>query len=99
MPAPTHPVNARATRALTLASMGTLCVLTAGALGITVLGKVHRPGEILDMPIPAPSGRMSVPQAAAAPAAPPVPIDKIIMAGRAVIADPALIENSAQGPL
>jgi len=87
----------RATRALALASVGTLCILTAGALGITVLGKVHRPGVTLDLP--APSGPAKPRPAAAAPAAPPAPIDKIIMAGRALIADPALIENSAQGPL
>jgi polysaccharide deacetylase 2 family uncharacterized protein YibQ len=79
--------------------MGTLCVLTAGALGITVLGKVHRPGVILDLSAPPPSKPATAPQAAAAPAAPPAPIDKIVMAGRALIADPALIENSAQGPL
>ena len=98
MPAPTHPAIARAARALTFASMGTLCVLTAGALGITVLGKVHRPGVILDLPAPPPSKQAAVSQAAAAPA-PPVPIDKIVMTGRALIADPALIENSVQGPL
>ena len=88
----------RATRALTLASMGTLCVLTAGALGITVLGKVHHPGVVLDLSAPPPSKQAMAPQAAV-PTAPPVTIDKIVMAGRALIADPALIENSAQGPL
>jgi hypothetical protein len=89
----------RATRALTLAGMGTLCVLTGGALGITVLGKVHRPGVVLDLPAPTSSKQISAPQIAAAPAPPPVVIDKIILAGRALIADPALIENSPQGPL
>lgn len=88
----------RATRALALASVGTLCVLTAVALGVTVLGKVHRPGVTLDLPAPAPSQRAPMPQAVA-PAAAPDPVDKIILAGRALIADPALIENSAQGPL
>lgn len=99
MPAPTHPAIARATRALAFASMGTLCVLTAGALGITVLGKVHRPGVILDLSAPPPAKPAMAPQAMASPAAPPVVIDKIVMAGRALVADPALIENSAQGPL
>jgi polysaccharide deacetylase 2 family uncharacterized protein YibQ len=89
----------RATRALTLAGMGSLCVLAAGALGITVLGKVHRPGVILDLPAPSPSKQALAPEAAAVPATPPVIIDKIVMSGRALIADPALIENSAQGPL
>ena len=99
MPAPTHPAIARAARALALAGTGTLCILTAGALGITVLGKVHRPGVTLDLPAPPPSKQASAPKPDSAPAAPPVTIDKIVMAGRALIADPALIENSAQGPL
>jgi len=97
MSAATNLAISRASRALALASLGTLCVLTAGVLGITVLGKVHRPGVILDLA--APSGPAKVSPAAAAPAAPPAPIDKIILAGRALVADPALIENSPQGPL
>ena len=97
MSAATNLVISRATRALALAGLSTLCVLTAGALGITVLGKVHRPGVILDLS--APPGPVKARAPAAAPAAPPAPIDKIILAGRALVADPAMIENSPQGPL
>jgi polysaccharide deacetylase 2 family uncharacterized protein YibQ len=99
MTALTNLVISRASRALALTSAGLLCVLAAGALGITVLGKVQRPGVILDLPEPAPAKHAAVPQAVAAPSAPPVKIDKIILAGRTLVADPALIENSPQGPL
>lgn len=99
MMALTVPAASRAMRALALASAGTLCVLAAGALGITVLGKVQRPGIVMDLPPPPPPKAMASAQAVAAPAAPPVAIDKVILAGRALIADPALIENSPQGPL
>ncbi len=99
MTALTNPAISRAARALALASAGVLCVLAAGALGITVLGKVHRPGVVLDLPALVPARPAAAPRAIAASAAAPVAIDKTIMAGRALIADPALIENSPQGPL
>src|SRR3954471_18062908 len=98
MMALTNPAISRAARALTLASAGTLCLLAAGALGITVLGTVYRPGVVLDLPAPAVPKNASSRQATI-PAPPPVSIDKVILAGRALIADPALIENSPQGPL
>ena len=89
----------RAARALALTSASVLCVLAAGALGITVLGKVQRPGVVMDLPaVPLPK-HIAAPQLAAAPAAPPAAINKMILAGRALVADPALIENSPQGPL
>jgi uncharacterized protein len=89
----------RAARALALTSASALCVLAASALGITVLGKVQRPGVVMDLPPPPPPRQIRTPQAAAAPTAPPVTVDKVILAGRALVADPALIENSPQGPL
>ena len=99
MTAITAPSVSRAARALALASAGALCLLAAGALGITVLGKVQRPGVVMDLPAPPPPKPVAAPQAAATPSAPPVAIDKVVMAGRALVADPALIENSPQGPL
>jgi polysaccharide deacetylase 2 family uncharacterized protein YibQ len=99
MTALTNPAISRAARALTLASVSMLCVMAAGALGITVLGKVHRPGVILDLPAFVAAKHAAIPQSAAPAAPPPAAIDKIILAGRALIADPALIENSPQGPL
>lgn len=91
----------RAARALALASASALCMFAAAALAITVMGKVHRPGASLDiaMPIfhPKPAAHKPV---LAAPAAPSVGrIDKVEYAGHALIADPALIENSLQGPI
>ena len=103
MMALTDPVASRAARALALASAGILCAVAAGALGITVLGKVHRPEIVMDLPSPAPSPQsrpVAAPQATAATPTPPPPaIDKAIYAGRALVADPALIENTPQGPL
>ena len=93
------PATSRAARALAFASAGTLCLLAAAALSITVLGKAQRPGVVMDLPAPSLPKPIAAPQAASAPAAPPVAIDKVILAGRALVADPALIESSMQGPL
>jgi polysaccharide deacetylase 2 family uncharacterized protein YibQ len=99
MTALTAPAASRAARALTLAGASVLCALAAGALGITVLGKVHRPEIMMEMSAPPPPRPVPALRAASVPAAPPLVIDKIILAGRALVADPALIENSPQGPL
>src|SRR6185503_12316649 len=94
----TAPTASRAARALGLASASILCFLAASALGITVLGKVHRPEIVMDLaPPPAPKVVQSRPVPKSAPSA--VAIDKPVLAGRALIADPALIENTPQGPL
>jgi polysaccharide deacetylase 2 family uncharacterized protein YibQ len=95
----TAPAASRAARALGLAGASLMCLLAASALGITVLGKVHRPEIVMDLSPPPQPHQAAAPHLAAAPAPPPVAIDKIVMAGRALIADPALIENSPQGPL
>jgi len=93
------PSSSRAARTLALASAGALCVLAAAALGITVLGKVQRPGIVMDLPAPPPPRQIVAAPATASSVPPPVRIEKVILAGRALIADPALIENSVQGPL
>jgi uncharacterized protein len=100
MPALSAPAPSRAVRALALASASALCALAAAGLAITVMGKVHRPGVILDIVIPALHPKPAIHQ----PIVPPpvisiLRVDKVEYAGRALIADPALIENSAQGPI
>ena len=90
----------RATRALALASAALVCALAAGALAITVLGQVNRPRVFLDLSMPPPPPRqMFVSKSNTEPATPPVTIDKKLLAGEALVADPALIENSPLGPL
>src|SRR5580693_8288526 len=94
----TAPTASRAARALGLASASVLCFLAAAALGITVLGKIQRPEIEMDL-APPPPHHAAPARAIAAPEVPPAAIDKPIFAGRALIADPALIENTPQGPL
>ncbi len=95
------PAAPRPARALALATAATFCTLAAGALAITLLGRVDRSDVVLDLPAPpapqsaAPSSQ--APQTAAAPAVPV--ITQPVYAGHALVADPALIENSPQGPL
>jgi hypothetical protein len=100
MTAIANPAPSRAARVLALASAGVFGLLAAGALAITVLGTVNRPGVLLDLPPPPakPAAARKI-QAPAAPAAPALSIDKVVMAGRTLLADPALIEKSPQGPL
>jgi polysaccharide deacetylase 2 family uncharacterized protein YibQ len=100
MTALTAPTVSRAARVLALASASLFCALAAGALTITVLGKVQRPQIVMDLkPPPSLARPFSPPQIVAPPPPPPVTIDKAVMAGRALVADPALVENTPQGPL
>lgn len=93
-------VPSRAARALALTSASALCALTAAILTITVLGKVHRPEVVLDISLPVvPAKPVSHHAFVAMPAAAARRIDKPEYAGRALIADPALIENSLAGPI
>jgi len=93
-------IPSRAARALALTSVSALCAITAAILTISVLGKVHRPEVVLNISIPAAHPTLTPhPPFAAMPAQPPKWIDKVEYAGRALIADPALIENSPQGPI
>jgi uncharacterized protein len=94
------PTGSRAARALALASASALCALAAAALAITVMGKVHRPGVILDIMIPALHPKPVVHHTMApGPVIAILRVDKVEHAGNALIADPALVENSAQGPI
>src|SRR5471032_204510 len=89
----------RAARALAIATAFFFCGLTASALVITVLGRAHSPEVVLDLSA-LPDAKTALPQTALAEALPPpVVIDKAVFAGTALVADPALIENSPMGPL
>ena len=93
-----HPAPFAA-RALAFSTAFFFCSITAGALVITLLGKVPRQDVMLDLtaaPRPAPPKIAALPPS---PPTPPVVIDKPIYAGSALVADPALIENSSVGPL
>jgi polysaccharide deacetylase 2 family uncharacterized protein YibQ len=97
----TAPVVTRAARALTLTSASLLCAMAAAALTITLLGKVHRPEVVMELPAIA-SPQQAIPAPAASQSdltSPTAAVDKTVYAGRALIADPALTENSPQGPL
>jgi polysaccharide deacetylase 2 family uncharacterized protein YibQ len=83
---------------LGLATAAFFCFLAASALAITVLGKAHRPQAILELPTLIVSKPVAEVDHAAAPP-PAAPIDKPAYAGKALVADPALIENSPIGPL
>ena len=91
-----------AARALAFSTAFFFCLLTAGALVITLLGKVPRPDVVLELPA-MPETKVAAPAqkipAATTPPVPVVTIAKPQFAGSAIIADPALIENSPLGPL
>ena len=87
-------------RALAFGVSFTACLLAAGVMTITLLG---RPGgssairlELSQEASPKPALRPALPLDEAAVIA---PVTQPIYAGRALLADPALIENSAKGPL
>jgi polysaccharide deacetylase 2 family uncharacterized protein YibQ len=90
----------KAGRALAFASSFTICLLAAGSLAITLFGHPAPPAAILEIAeIPGAPGH-------AAPAVPvaedlsvAAPVTQPAYAGRALVADPALIENTAAGPL
>jgi polysaccharide deacetylase 2 family uncharacterized protein YibQ len=100
-PGPTKTVHARALSALAFAGSFVVCALAAGALAITLLGNRGEPTVTLDLAQPS-AGKVAVPplrhgEIALPPAG--VPITRPIYAGAALLADPALIENTAQGPM
>ncbi|MEI9929704.1 MAG: divergent polysaccharide deacetylase family protein [Rhizomicrobium sp.] len=96
---------------LALAYLAFFGVLALGAVAVTFLGDPHAGESIIGIDVPQPASRAISAQAPtqkpAAPISdqgqtlPPAPqaVTQQIFAGRALIADPALIENTAQGPL
>ena len=101
MNAATFSPSPRPARALALATAAILCALAASALAITVLGRADSTKVTLDLPAPPVPPVATAPALAAMPSgeAAPAIITKPIYAGRALVADPALIENSVAGPL
>jgi len=94
----------KARAALAFASSFTVCLLAAGALSITLFGRPHPAAIDLDLAAPAgeknPAPPRAPPAFAEASAGKPVAqITQTIRAGASLVADPALIENTAQGPL
>jgi len=88
-------------RPLGLATSATVCFLAAGALTITLLGSARHSGAGLELtPLAAPAPVLPARAPTTEPAAPVSDrIDKPVFAGHALLADPALIETSPQGPL
>ena len=80
----------------------TLCLLAAGALAITLFGRPHAPAISAG---PARRCQRAKPRRTARrcrrsdDGAVTGPVTKPVYAGKALLADPALIENTAQGPL
>lgn len=89
-------------RALAFASAFTVCLLAAGALAITLLGRSHGPSIKLDLPasfLPKPRIAVAAAQPSISDGAVVGPVTKPIYAGKALLADPALADNTARGPL
>ena len=95
-------INApKAARLLGLVTAAVFCLLAATALTITLLGRARQPDVVLDLP---PLAEPKTKHVAAHPAMSenlprPAALDHALYAGSALIADPALIEQTAQGPL
>jgi hypothetical protein len=89
----------KAGRALAFACSFTVCLMAAGALAITLFGRPHGPSITLDLPEPAASKTATLLTSAAQDSAGAGPVTKPVYAGKALLADPALVENTAQGPL
>jgi len=101
-----EPQGARAVRALAFCSAFVACTLAAGSLAITLLGGHHNPVVSLDLSAPAaPPAAPKAPLARAAATsaddggAVMGPVTKPVYAGKALLADPALVLNTKQGPL
>ncbi|HEU0163155.1 MAG TPA: divergent polysaccharide deacetylase family protein, partial [Rhizomicrobium sp.] len=100
----------RSTRALAFAGSFVVCLLAGGILAITLMGQGHGPSYTLELSevagAAAPHGKAQSAAASTrdsgpepAPAAAIGPITQTLHAGRALLADPALVQNTPQGPL
>ncbi len=97
-----EPLAPRAARALGFCAAFVAFSLTAGALAITVLGRHHGPVVTLELPAPPLPKAIRPTPAMPAPGGdgPVMPlVTRPLYAGKALLADPALIENTRQGPL
>lgn len=92
-------LTSRSGRALSFACSFTICLMAAGALAITLFGRPHAPAIEMDLHAPT-SARAPAPAPAQTTDGPVMGrITQPIYAGKALLADPALIENTAAGPL
>ncbi len=95
----------KAARSLAFASSFTACLFAAGILAITLFGRPAAPGISLELGGAAGANGPDTSHAASPAAtasesvAAPAAVTQPIYAGKALLADPALIENSATGPL
>jgi uncharacterized protein len=93
----------KAGRALSFGCSFTACLLAAGALAITLLGRPGGPTPVLldlgDYGSGTPKLVPTRPATDSDGNAVAGPVTKPIYAGKTLLADPALIENTAQGPL
>jgi polysaccharide deacetylase 2 family uncharacterized protein YibQ len=99
---PDEPQSTGALRALGFACAFVACGLAAAALAITVLGRHQGPVVTLDLPAPAqhaPKPAAPVTDAGAESGPVPAAVTRPVYAGKALLADPALVENTRQGPL
>ncbi len=97
-----RPLHSRAVSALAFAAAFVACLLAAGALAITLLGTHGNGAVVLDIAPPIAAHKPAAHHAAEdeIQAIPPgEPITKPVHAGSALLADPALVENTTQGPL
>jgi len=88
-------------RALAFGCSFAACLLAAGALTITLLGRPRTsPAYRLELAQEAAAHRPATPLRFSSQEGPVIgPVTKPLYAGKVLLADPALIENSAKGPL
>ena len=89
----------RGGRALAFACSFTVCLMAAGALAITLFGRPHAPAITLDLPGATGPHAPASAQPQAPDGTPTGPVTQTLYAGKMLLADPALVENTAQGPL
>ncbi len=86
-------------RALAFACSFTFCLIAAGALAITLFGCPHPPAITLDLPAETQSHHPAPVVAQVNGGTPTSPVTHLLYAGKALLADPSLVENTSQGPL
>ncbi len=95
-------LTSKAGRALAFGCSFTACLLAAGALVITLLGHPGGPVSVT-LDLAENSGAKPKPVAPVSPSSDDGvvagPVTKLVYAGKAILADPGLIENSVHGPL
>ncbi|HEX4636378.1 MAG TPA: divergent polysaccharide deacetylase family protein, partial [Rhizomicrobium sp.] len=92
----------KAGRALAFGCSFLVCLLAAGVLAITLLGRPGAPSAVtLELPDYTPAKPKTAPLLRSSADEAPLmgPITKPLYAGKALLADPALIENTIHGPL